>query len=60
MDLIALSGLTVSLDHSLVASVFGTVIVIVYSDRESRLCQLLRRRAAVVIARLVRRLRAGH
>ena len=56
MDLITLSGLSVSLDHVLVDSVFGTAIAIVHSDREGRRRQQLRRRAAAAIAPLVRQL----
>ena len=56
MDLITLSGLTVSLDRILVDSVFGASVTIVHSDRESRRRRQSRRRAAVAIVRLVRRL----
>ena len=56
MNLITLSGLTISLDHILVDSVFSASITIVHSNRESRRRRQSRRRAAAEIVRLVRRL----
>ena len=56
MDLIALSGLTVSLGPILVDSVFDAAIAIVHGDRDGHRGRRSRRRAAVAIVRLVRRL----
>ena len=55
MNLIALSGLTVSLGP-IVASVFDAAIAIVHGDRDGHRGRRSRRRAAVAIVRLVRRL----
>ena len=54
MDLIALSGLTVSLGPILVASVFDAAIAIVHGDRDVHRGRRSRRRAAVAIVCLVR------
>ena len=56
MDLIALSGLIVSLGTILVASVFDAAIAIAHGDRDGHRGRQSRRRAAVAIVRLVSRL----
>ena len=56
MNLIALSGLTVSLGPILVASVFDAAIGVVHGDRDGHRGRRSRPRAALPILRLVTRL----